>query len=195
MQIICVNCDGPINLSKWRFLYCSEQCKQESGWVRYARAVCRDGRIARLDVQEALQIKKAWVLSGGYPERERSLPQHVREAVFARDKSCCWICGGPASQIDHHWTDLNADQNDPINLRAICAECHRKKSLSALQQITPESEPELWQKGQELNRRVKALVPVRASDDEKRWSGMWRTIAAERKAAMLCSRGGCGGGL
>jgi hypothetical protein len=166
---------------KFPFLYCSELCKQEADWVRYARAVTRDGRIGQRDVLEALQIKKALILSGGYPAKERSLTNEVRKTVFDRDFGRCCICGGPASQIDHHRIDSTAGPNDPINLRAICADCHRKKSLSGLQPITQESHPEQWRKAQELNDRVVALAPVRVCDDEKGWSKAWRGIAAERK--------------
>jgi hypothetical protein len=186
----CVNCHRPLVRRPPATLYCSAACQQESTYVRYARAVTRDRRINRPDVLEALRIKKAWVLDGGYnPTKELTLSTEVRTVVFERGGSRCVLCGRPATQIDHHRTDERADINDPINLRGLCAECHRTKSLGNLRPINPETEPEAWAKSQELDARVAAPIPLRVSDDEKRWKHLWRSVTKERVASSKAHPG------
>jgi 5-methylcytosine-specific restriction endonuclease McrA len=183
MLLTCVNCDRLLVPPRRSFLYCSKACQQEVAYVRYARAVIRDGRIKRDDVQEALAIQKAWVLTGGYNTRnELTLPEDVRAVVFDRDGGRCVLCGRPATDIDHHRADPTADINDPTNLRGLCAECHRNKTLANLRPIDPETEPVLWAKAKELEARVQAPTPLRLSDDEIRWNKSWQIISKERAA-------------
>jgi hypothetical protein len=134
-------------------------------------------------VLEALEIKKAWALAGGYnPMKELTVTTEVRTVVLERAGGRCALCDRPASDIDHHRSDATADINDPINLRGLCADCHRAKSLGNLRIVNPETEPEAWVKSQELDARIAAPVPLRPSDDDIEWNKVWRTISKDRVA-------------
>ena len=97
---LCLNCDQPMTLIRQVKLFCSEACADEAKLVRYARRCISDGRINQPDVQEAIQIRIAHALSGGYSERERRVPLSVRRAVFDRDGGRCQGCGRPGTDID-----------------------------------------------------------------------------------------------
>jgi len=134
-------------------------------------------------VQEALEIKRASILLGGYNVTgELTLTTEVRAVVFERDSGRCVICGRPATQIDHHRADASAEINDPVNLRGLCADCHRAKTLSNLRLVAREEAPEAWSKSEELDARIVAPTPLRPSDDDIGWNKLWRTITRERIA-------------
>jgi 5-methylcytosine-specific restriction endonuclease McrA len=85
--------------------------------VRYHRSCKEDGRIKLPDVAEALRIRRAHILAGGYSERLRRLPDSIRKAVITRDKGKCRKCGKPGNQIDH----IHGDSCDLSNLQLLCA--------------------------------------------------------------------------
>lgn len=181
LEITCLNCDRPIEAPRRPFLYCSTRCAEEAGTVRYVRAVYRDSRIEREDVQEAVRIRIGMVLGGGYPAAERRLSPKIRAGIFTRDESRCRVCGASATEIDH--IDACADAqvlNSPANLQAICGPCHRAKTLAGLR---PASAGELAH-GQRLRDRIEALTPKRVCDDEQNWKSLWRQIARERAAIL-----------
>ena len=113
----CPNCDERITEA---FLFCSDLCKDEAKFVRYYRACLLDGRDELPDVQEALRIRMAHLLNGGYPEDERQLSKAVRDAVIARDKGRCRKCRKPGNQIDH----LRGNSDGLANLQVLCSRCH-----------------------------------------------------------------------
>ena len=77
-QFMCVNCGKSISWKRRIKLFCSDLCKDEAKYVRYYRRCQNDGRISRPDIQEALQIRKAHLISGGYPYKERILTKEIR---------------------------------------------------------------------------------------------------------------------
>lgn len=174
-EFCCVNCDKRITTAQ---LYCSELCQEEAKTIRYIRAVNRDGRIARPEVSEAVDIKMAILLGGGYPESRRRLSADRRKAVFTRDMRQCQICGDGASEIDHIDGSLDADLNDMVNLQALCARCHRDKTKASFRPMT---DPAQRRRAQELSRRIDAPEPVRPSDDEQLWPKTWQSIQAKRQ--------------
>src|SRR5438045_4023628 len=82
----CPNCDKLLTEAK---LYCSELCRQEAKFIRYARSCRSDGRDLQPDVRDAIQIRLALILGGGYPEQARQLPDSIRQAVIERDGGRC----------------------------------------------------------------------------------------------------------
>ena len=50
-----------------------------------------------------------------------------RSIVLRRDNSICYVCGSPASEVDHK---IAGDNHDLSNLASICNKCHRAKSSS-----------------------------------------------------------------
>lgn len=89
---LCANCGCP-SVTIVSSLYCGELCKQSANLVRYARACHSDGRDRSPDIREAIQMRMASVLGGGYPERARHVPDDVRSAVFERAGGLCENCG------------------------------------------------------------------------------------------------------
>jgi 5-methylcytosine-specific restriction endonuclease McrA len=189
-DIACINCDGPIAAPKRPYLFCSERCRDTADYVRYHRRVLADGRIRREDVAEAVRIKKAFVLGGGYPAKDRALPGDQRAAIFARDQGPCYKCGGPGNEIDHTFEHRDRDLNDSSNLRVICSECHRRKTIeTALRPISEIEDPEVRKRleafSEELDRRVHAKKPLLSCDCEKNWADRWRKIGEERITGKL----------
>src|SRR6266542_5719934 len=96
---VCFNCDQVMNRSLPVRLFCSEACADEAKFVRYWRRCTRDGRINQPDVLEALQIRLAHIMAGGYSERERHITRSRRAEVFKRDEGRCRECGQPGTDI------------------------------------------------------------------------------------------------
>jgi len=160
-------------------LFCSDLCKDEAKFVRYFRACLIDGRHNQPDVQEALRIQLAHILGGGYAERERRLPQAVREAVIARDNRRCRRCGGPGNQIDH----IRGSGSDLDNLQLLCTQCHNDKTAASFVTISLETHPEEFAKRDVLLARVHARVPVRLCDSAE-WAQFWQIPLKARRDAL-----------
>jgi hypothetical protein len=155
-------------------LFCSEFCQQIAEFVRYARGVVRDPeRADDPEVKEAIRIKMALLIGGGYPEKARRLNEEQRSAIMERDGGKCKQCGAPANEIDH----IAGSSSDPSNLQLLCDPCHNAKTKSA---FVPASEAqkawanELWQT------RIWVNQPVRLCDDKERWGSEWRTLKKDR---------------
>jgi 5-methylcytosine-specific restriction endonuclease McrA len=169
----CQNCDKQLEIeaAKAGKLYCSEKCNQIAGTVRYGRKALKDGRWHSPDVQEAIRMRIAHILSGGYPEKARRVPPEMRAFVFARDKQTCVLCGAPADTIDH----INGSANTPDNLRALCRTCNMARV-----QFVPAS-PEHAAEAKAIIERILAKEPDRICDDHEIWDKIWREIAAENR--------------
>jgi hypothetical protein len=115
----CQNCNKELEIEQAKAgkLYCSEKCNQIAGTVRYGRKALKDGRWHSPDVQEAIRVRIAHILGGGYPEKARRAPPEMRAFIFTRDKHTCVLCGAPADTIDH----INGSASTPDNLRAVLA--------------------------------------------------------------------------
>jgi 5-methylcytosine-specific restriction endonuclease McrA len=176
LPFLCLNCDTPIRDAS---VFCSELCKDEAKFVRYFRACRHDGRLDRPDVQEALRIRLAFILGGGYAERDRRLPSSVREAVFARDEGKCRACGMPGNQIDH----ISGSSGDLRNLQLLCSKCHNKKTTANFKRITTETHPEALAKRDALFARAKAREAVRFCDRED-WEKTRRQLERARRETL-----------
>jgi 5-methylcytosine-specific restriction endonuclease McrA len=174
---LCVNCDQPVGVDA---LYCGELCRQAAKTIRYARAVIADGRIRDPEVAEAVQIRLASVLGGGYAERERRLTPDQRLEIFERDDWTCRVCGGKAEQIDHIGKG-NGDINEPANLQAICGGCHNAKTKESHRPIAT---PEQRERADALKRRIDAETPLRECDRAD-WDAIWRGLLKGRRATSL----------
>jgi 5-methylcytosine-specific restriction endonuclease McrA len=178
----CVNCGAELAELVRPYLFCSPLCQEEAHTVRYARRVVRDSRIKDPLVKEAVDIRIAFVLGGGYARAERELSAAQRQAIFERDAWKCRICGtAEATQIDHIAGPTNGDINHPDNLQAVCDPCHRAKTRESFVSITS---AEQQQKAEEIRFRIRAPEPFRVSDDEIHWPTAWRALASNRKNAV-----------
>jgi 5-methylcytosine-specific restriction endonuclease McrA len=180
-RLTCLNCDDPIPGRNPARLYCGPLCRDTARTVRYVRAVKADGRIKEPDVAEAVKIRIAMVLGGGYPAEERKLTSAERQAIFERDGGRCRSCGAPATEVDHIGAPVGGDINHPDNLQALCSKCHRKKTMEGFRPIETAAERA---RAAELRRRIESPEPVRVCDSAD-WNDRWRGIAAERKRRVL----------
>ena len=159
--------------------------------MRYARRVRKDGRDQRQDVRDALVIQRAWLLSGGYNERDRQLSEDVRRLVIARAAGQCQAgCGAEGSEIDHISDEpTGADLNDPANLQLLCHDCHTRKTMDRIGPLDPDVSPErrlaVRAKSMELEQRIASTAPLRMSDDDVSWPKLWQRVVKERGRAGL----------
>lgn len=177
----CVNCLIAFEDVK---LYCSELCEQEAAYVRYARRCRLSERYQGPDVKEAIIIRLALILGGGYDKRARQLPDSLRRSVIQRDEGKCQACGQPGEEIDH----ISGNSSDPANLQLLCNSCHNKKTVSSFRRITEASHPEEWARWQWLRFRVEAKDPVLICDSDK-WNGIQKELMRKRQD-VLTGQGG-----
>jgi len=172
----CMNCDETIPEA---VLFCSPLCREEAKFVRYYRACIQDRRIKQPDIQEALQIRLAHILAGGYRGNLRQLSSALRKTVIDRDHGRCRRCGAAANQIDH----IDGDSNDLDNLQLLCERCHNEKTMAHLVQISPDTHPEEWARRDALLSRVASSRPTRLCDGSE-WNSLWRVVYAMRRQAF-----------
>ena len=95
----CPNCGVRVNTL--RSVYCSDACREQSGFVRQFRHAVHEGSISNNEKQGALGQKLWFVLGGGYPRRDVLVPARVRLKVIEREGGKCEQCGAKATTIDH----------------------------------------------------------------------------------------------
>jgi hypothetical protein len=161
--------------------FCSLLCKAEAHYVRYWRRCIADGRDKDPRVKEAITIKLAFILGGGY---NRRVPESDRRFVIDRDGGRCQICRGPGNEVDH----ISGSSNDRANLQLLCDACHNKKTVAGFRKITKESDPEKWAKAQALWERAKAAEPQRLCDSEV-WESIWEELMRKRSDAATGQAG------
>lgn len=165
----CANCDTPFTPASVAGRYCTSVCRQTAKAVRYARsAIATHGQPLPPAIDEAIGIKIAHVLAGGYAEQTRRLPADVRAAVIARDHGRCVLCQHPGEEIDH----ANGDSNAVADLRLLCRRCHRRVTGEHLHRI-PDGHPAHLTR-QSLLARIHAVTPLRPCDAAD-WTQTWRT--------------------
>ncbi len=52
----------------------------------------------------------------------------VRRRILRRDDYRCYLCGNPATDVDHKVPACLGGTDDDSNLAAICRVCHRRKT-------------------------------------------------------------------
>ena len=183
----CPNCDAVFEAAVRggaAELFCSPLCREIAKYVRYARACRQDGRDQRPDVLEALLIREAHILSGGYSTtaQARQVAPALRQQIIARDGGRCVRCGAPGTDIHH----IDGDSNDSGNLQLLCSECHRQETLSHLQPVSmlpPDKQAQALALAQQLDARVSAPEPLRFCDSTA-WTQAWLKIVHWRVRAF-----------
>ncbi len=173
----CANCLEPLPEDE-ETLFCSAWCAEIASTVRYQRRVFRDGRIEQPDVREAVVVRNAFLLAGGYRSLGRILTQATRTEVKVRDGGLCRICGKPGIEIDHI-ADSSADLD---NLQLLCTDCHHAKTAQNLQPARPEQTDLL--KALFLN-RVVPDEPALLADDDVQWQVAWRGLKSARRKRFV----------
>lgn len=67
-------------------------------------------------------------MSGWSPTRNRKGWNATVRRVLARDNRVCYLCQGPATEVDHQVPLSQHGTADNWNLKAICTPCHRTKT-------------------------------------------------------------------
>ena len=186
VEFQCLNCDKKFRSGKLAKLYCSELCKQEAKFIRYARACFRDGRIEKPDVLEAIQIRLAFIMGEGYSERDRYLPKSLRKKVFQKHDGQCAICGNPATDIDH----INDSSDNIENLQLLCTTCHNEKTKAGFIEITPEVEnyDKFMEKRKKIFSRIEIEIPLKICDDDINWNSIYKKELSERRNIVKLSK-------
>jgi 5-methylcytosine-specific restriction endonuclease McrA len=169
----CPNCNG---ITTSATVFCSGLCEDEASFVRYYRACLEDGRCAEPDIQYELNKRLKFLVAGGYPERERRLPTGIRQAVIARDRGLCCLCGAPSIEIDH----IRGNSPDLNNLQLLCKPCHNDKTDRSFVPASAESVPGKTAKREQLLFRVFSDDPGLLCDDPVGWKYLSRRIRSAR---------------
>lgn len=173
----CANCLEPLP-EDVEALFCSSWCAEIADAVRYQRRVFKDGRINNPDVQEAVQIRNAFILAGGYRALGRTLNPKTRVEVKTRDDGKCQVCGRPGSEIDH----IDGNSADLDNLQLLCADCHHAKTAQNLVPATQEQRAKLM--AMHIT-RVMPEEPILLADDEVGWQKTWSGLKKARKERFI----------
>ncbi|MEX1078016.1 MAG: HNH endonuclease [Homoserinimonas sp.] len=186
----CANCLEPIP-DDAEALFCSAWCSEVAEAVRYQRRVFRDGRIDQPDVREAVAIRNAFILAGGYRSLGRTLKTTTRAEVKTRDGGRCQSCGKPGTEIDH----IDGSSAELSNLQLLCSDCHHAKTAENL--VPASSEQSALIKALFVS-RVAPDKPKLLADDEIEWTKLWRGLKSARKKRFVDRLGDLGvdiGGL
>lgn len=173
MTSLCPNCDMRFVQRHPRDVYCGYPCASQADVVRYLRSVeARYGDDQPEDVQWAVQIQIAWMLSGGYPRSERRIPTEVREAVKERDGGLCVQCGEPGVDLDH----IDGNESTAENLRLLCRPCHEAITRTRLAPLEPDDDERQRRLMETLLRAATEppMKPCDAPDWASRWQGWIR---------------------
>lgn len=173
----CANCLDPLPEDE-ETLFCSAWCAEIASTVRYQRRVFRDGRIKQPDVREAVMIRNAFLLAGGYHSLGRTLPQATRSEVKIRDGGRCKICGKAGVEIDH----IAGSSPDLENLQLLCADCHHAKTAENLRPASPQQSALLQAL---FVTRVVPDEPTLLADDDVQWQRAWRGLKSGRKKRFV----------
>jgi len=77
--------------------------------------------------------------------RTQPLPRdwgRIRKRVLRRDQGICYVCGRPgATHVDHVVPASRGGSDDEANLRAICGECHGRKTAGEANAANPKAQP------------------------------------------------------
>jgi hypothetical protein len=173
----CANCLEPLP-EEVEALFCSSWCGEIADAVRYQRRVTRDGRIDDPLVKEAVQIRNAFLLAGGYRALGRTMSVATRVAVKTRDGGKCLVCGKAGTEIDH----IDGSSGELDNLQLLCADCHHNKTAENLVPASPEQRTQLMAL---FVARALPDTPILLADDEVEWQTSWRGLKKARKDRFL----------
>ena len=173
----CIECGAAIGLTNRAKLYCSDACHQTLKVIHYGRSAKADGRYD-LDptIEDAIRMRIAHILAGGYHEYARRIPPALRTLIFERDGGKCVMCGALATQIDH----IAGDSSRPDNLRAACGACNFGLAEQRMVRATPKQSAIIDQ----LLERIFAPKPLYERDDEKAWPATCERLMAERRTQV-----------
>jgi hypothetical protein len=172
----CANCDEPLDRTgEPDRLFCGSRCRSYAKDVRYFRSYKREGRAADPLVRQALGVRLAHLVGGGYDAAARRVAPRLRAEVLATNGGLCVACNQrPAEQVDH----LDGSSTARANLQGLCSTCHDAKTAARMRPMRPDH----LIVRDAFMARVEAEPPLRACDDDVRWDGARQRLRAEATA-------------
>lgn len=171
---LCASCDAPLTFTASAALFCSERCRGYAKDVRYFRACYADGRVSDPEVRQALKIRMAHRVVGGYNASERRVDRGLRATALAANNGLCCMCNSAqATELDH----IGGPSSELGNLQGLCNDCHNTKTEQHFGVMTPEHA----RVRDAFLLRVFDHPPSRACDDERGWNQRWRALLAETR--------------
>ena len=173
----CIECGAPIVLKGRAKRYCSRVCRQKLKLVHYGRGAVAEGRYEQdPTIEDAIQMRMAQALGGGYHEVERRVPPALRAQILERDGGKCVRCGAPATQIVH----IAGDANTYENLRAVCGPCYLGMAQERLIPAPPEDVDVVIQ----FLDRIFDTAPRFPRDDITSWPATYARLVDERRGLL-----------
>jgi hypothetical protein len=124
-------------------------------------------------IEEALRMRVAQILAGGYDEKARRVSPALWERIMERDGRRCVICGEPATQIHH----IAGSDSAEGNLRATCATCNPRLAQA---QLVP-APPDKAAQADLIIDRMFSPTPVFERDDVTAWPARLSALLSERR--------------
>jgi len=157
--------------------FCTDYCRAVAEFVRLCRRWFRDpARQADTDYLFVLQVRLA-ALHAGYLGRAgdgappRRLTAAEKTAVRERDQGRCAQCGRRGGEVNR----IDGPSSELANLQLLCTDCRRARTREALTQIAdPADRAALAELHELLRRRIDAVLPELACDNEQTWGASWR---------------------
>ncbi|HEY1641221.1 MAG TPA: hypothetical protein VGG35_11075 [Streptosporangiaceae bacterium] len=170
----CVSCG---DAHSGRGPFCADYCRAVAEFVRLCRRWFRDpARQADTDYLFVLQVRLAAVHAGhlgraGGAQPPGALAAAQKAAIRERDQGRCAQCGRRGSEVAR----IDGPSSEPANLQLLCTDCRRARTREALTQIAdPAERAALAGLHELLRRRIDAVAPERACDNEQTWGASWR---------------------
>jgi 5-methylcytosine-specific restriction enzyme A len=111
--------------------------------MAYAPTPCIERNCVQMVFKEG-RCKKHQIPAFINHNRQRRLPTDWntrRNVVLRRDKHTCYVCGEKnATEVDHV---INNDDHSLENLKAICRQCHQKKTSREGNQAKANNKPKM----------------------------------------------------
>ncbi|MCW2904136.1 MAG: endonuclease [Streptosporangiaceae bacterium] len=159
----CANCDATLDHDgRPDRLFCGPRCRSHASDVRYFRRCRRERRDADPLVRQALAVRLAHVVGGGYDSEARRVPPRLRAEVLASNNGLCVACNQRvAEEVDH----IDGSSSARENLQGLCASCHHAKTAARMR---PMGRDQLAARDRFIL-RVESEPPQRACDDDLYW--------------------------
>jgi 5-methylcytosine-specific restriction endonuclease McrA len=77
-----------------------------------------------------------------HADGRRSVPRpkgwhRIRARILRRDRGTCYVCGSPATHVDHIIPASRGGSDDDTNLAAMCVTCHNRKTAQEANALHP----------------------------------------------------------
>jgi hypothetical protein len=157
--------------------YCSEVCRSQAAFVRQFRRNLQEESVFDHERQAAMGQVMWHILGGGYPRRNKMVPESAKRKLLAM---ACANCGASATTFDHKGSACNRTSN----LQPMCALCSVTQEFGDAEFL---ARPAVQMLLSDLAARIASPTPLKLCDDPDQWN--WRTFISNRKSAVTTGTG------